>query len=83
MQLNLTREQVEKLGIEPGKQVELELGTERYYAIAARTFADARDGEIILYEDAYENIAIAISGGSAAETFSAQPGTDVRIRVAH
>ena len=44
--------------------------SERYYAIAARTFADARDGEIILYEDAYENIAIAISGGSAAETFS-------------
>ena len=44
--------------------------SERYYAIAARTFADARGGEIILYEDAYENIAIAISGGSAAETFS-------------
>ena len=48
----------------------------------ARTFADARDGEIILYEDAYENIAIAISGGSAAGTFfSAQPGVDVRIRL--
>jgi S-adenosylmethionine hydrolase len=82
MQLNLTREHVEKLGIEPGRQVELELATERYYAIAARTFTDARGGEIILYEDAYENIAIAISGGSAAETFSAQPGVDVRIRLA-
>ena len=63
----------------PGTQVELELCSERYYAIAARTFTDARDGEIILYEDAYENIAIAISGGSAAVTFSAHPGTDVRI----
>jgi hypothetical protein len=82
MQLNLTREHVERLGIEPGRQVELELASERYYAVAARTFADARGGEIILYEDAYENIAIAISGGSAAETFSAQPGIDVRIRVA-
>ena len=82
MQLNLTREHVQRFGIEPGKQVELELATERYYAIAARTFADARGGEIILYEDAYENIAIAISGGSAAETFSAQPGVDVRIRFA-
>ena len=82
MQLNLTREHVKRLGIEPGMQVELELATERYYAIAARTFTDARGGEIILYEDAYENIAIAISGGSAAETFSAEPGADIRIRVA-
>lgn len=82
MQLNLTREHLEQLGIEPGRQVELELASERYYAIAARTFADARGGEIILYEDAYENIAIAISGGSAAETFSARSGVDVRIRVA-
>jgi S-adenosylmethionine hydrolase len=83
MQLNLTREQVMQFGIEPGTQVELELATERYYAIAARTFTDARGGEIILYEDAYENIAIAISGGSAAETLSAEPGADVRIRLAH
>jgi S-adenosylmethionine hydrolase len=82
MQLNLTRKHLERLGIEPGRQVELELSSERYYAVAARTFADARGGEIILYEDAYENIAIAISGGSAAETFSARPGVDVRIRVA-
>jgi len=82
MQLNLTRKHLERLGIEPGRQVELELATDRYYAVAASTFADARGGEIILYEDAYENIAIAISGGSAAETLSARPGVDVRIRVA-
>jgi S-adenosylmethionine hydrolase len=82
MQLNLTRQHLAQLGIEPGRQVELELATERYFAIAARTFTDARGGEIILYEDAYENIAIAISGGSAAETLSAEPGINVRIRVA-
>jgi len=82
MQLNLTREHLERLGIEPGTKVELELGSERYYAIAARTYADARAGEIILYQDAYDNIAIAISAGSAAETFFAHPGVDVRIRTA-
>jgi hypothetical protein len=82
MQLNLTRQHLQRLGIEPGKQVELELATERYYGVAARTFTDARGGEIILYEDAYENIAIAISGGSAAETLSAEPGVNVRIRPA-
>ena len=82
MQLNLTRSDVERLGAVPGTQLELELASERYYAVAARTFADARDGEVILYEDAYENIAIAISGGSAAQTFSAHPGVDVRITLA-
>jgi S-adenosyl-L-methionine hydrolase (adenosine-forming) len=82
MQLNLTRRHLERLGIEPGVQVELELASERYYAVAARTFADVRRGEIILYEDAYENIAIAISGGSAADTLLARPGVDVRIKIA-
>ena len=83
MELNLTRKDLETLAAEPGTRIELEIGSDRYYAVTARTFADARDGEIILYEDAYENIAIAISGGSAAGTFfSAQPGVDVLIRLA-
>ncbi|MFN2467708.1 MAG: S-adenosyl-l-methionine hydroxide adenosyltransferase family protein [Gaiellaceae bacterium] len=82
IQLNLTRAHLDGVGIVPGDQVELELATERYYAIAARTFADARVGDIILYEDAYENVAIAISGGSAAATFAAQPGQEIRINFA-
>jgi len=82
MQLNLTRKDLDVLAPEPGTRVELEIASERYFAVTARTFADARDGEIILYEDAYGNIAIAISGGSAAGTFySAEPGVEVRIRV--
>ena len=81
MQLNLTREDLQHVGITPGTRVELELGVERYYAVVARTFADARPGDIILYEDAYRNIAVAISGGNAAEMFAAKAGQDVRIHV--
>ena len=81
MQLNLTRADLDKCGVEPGDQVEVEHSGDRYYAIAARTFADARGGEIILYEDSYENIAIAISGGNAAQTFSVSPGAELRIRL--
>jgi S-adenosyl-L-methionine hydrolase (adenosine-forming) len=80
VQLNLTREQMEQAEISPGTTVEIELALERYYAVAARTFADARGGDVILYEDAYRNIALAISGGNAAELFGAQPGQEVRIR---
>ena len=66
VQLNLRREHLETAGIEPGRQVELELALDRYYAVAARTFADARRGDIVLYEDSYRNVAIAINGGNAS-----------------
>ena len=53
IQLNLTREHLARGGVSPGTQVEIEYHGERYFAVAARTFADARLGDLILYEDAY------------------------------
>ena len=81
IQLNLKRSHLEDAGVLPGVTVELELALDRYYATAARTFADARAGDIILYEDSYGNVAIAISGGSAAELFGAVANQDVRIHL--
>jgi S-adenosylmethionine hydrolase len=81
IELNLTREDLEQADVLPGVTVELELALERFYATAARTFADAGPGDIILYEDAYQNVAIAISGGSAAEMFGVAPGQEVRIHL--
>ena len=79
--LNVTREHVAEVGIVPGTQVELELGGERFYAVAARTFADARRGDIMLYEDSYRNMSVAISGGDAAEMLHARAGQSLRINV--
>jgi S-adenosylmethionine hydrolase len=81
VQLNLTREHLDQAGVVPGTKVELELGVERFYAVAARTFGDARPGDIILYEDAYRNVSIAINRGSAAEMFGVAPGYQLRIHV--
>jgi len=81
IQLNLKRHHLEDAGVLPGVTVELELALDRYYATAARTFADARPGDIILYEDSYSNIAIAISGGSAAELFGVSADQEVRIHL--
>jgi S-adenosylmethionine hydrolase len=81
VQLNLTREHLRRAEVTPGTVVEVELALDRYYAVAVRTFADARKGDVILYEDAYKNIALAISGGNAAELFAAAPGQEVRIRL--
>ncbi len=79
VQLNLDRSHSEAAGIIPGTRVELQVGPERYYAVAARTFADARPGDLILYEDSYRNLSVAINGGSAASMFGIKPGQDVRI----
>jgi S-adenosylmethionine hydrolase len=81
VQLNLTRAHLEQAEVTPGTTVEIELGLERYYAVAARAFADARKGDVILYEDSYRNIALALSGGNAAELFGVGPGQEVRIRM--
>jgi S-adenosylmethionine hydrolase len=81
IQLNLNAAQLEELGIVPGGQVEVDVAMERFYALAARTFADARVGDIVLYEDAYQNIALAISRGNAAQTFGIRAGMEVRLRV--
>jgi S-adenosylmethionine hydrolase len=79
--LNLTREDVTQVGIVPGTQVELELGGERVFVVSARTFADARPGDIILYEDSYGNMSIAVSGGDAARMLQARPGQSLRLHV--
>jgi S-adenosyl-L-methionine hydrolase (adenosine-forming) len=79
--LNLTRDDVERIGIVPGTRVELDLAGQQYYAVAARTFADARPGDVILYEDSYRNMSIAISNGSAAAMFHVLPEARIRIRL--
>jgi S-adenosyl-L-methionine hydrolase (adenosine-forming) len=81
VQLNLARSDMEQVGIVPGRRIELDLGMDRYYATAARTFADARPGDIILYEDSYQNIAVAITDGSAADMFAIRPGQRLGIDI--
>jgi S-adenosylmethionine hydrolase len=81
VQLNLDRSDLENAGLVAGTRVELLIGAERYYAVAARTFADARPGDIILYEDSYRNVSVAISGGNAARMFGISEGQDLRIHL--
>ena len=50
-----------------------------YYAVIAETYADAARGELLVYEDSYGAVAIAISGGNARELTGAGPGDEVRI----
>jgi S-adenosylmethionine hydrolase len=81
MQLNLTREHLDAAGLEPGTRIELELDGQRYFAVAARTFSDARTGDLILYEDSYQNVAVAMNRGNAAEMLAAAAGQELRINL--
>jgi S-adenosyl-L-methionine hydrolase (adenosine-forming) len=79
--LNLTREQLEQASIVPGTRVELSARGERYFAVAARTFGDARAGDLILYEDSYRNVAVAVSRGSAANLLGVEEGSELLIQI--
>jgi len=79
--LNLSREHLERASIVPGTQVELSSRGERYFAVAARTFSDTRPGDLILYEDSYSNLAVAVSRGSAGDLLGVDEGSEVLIRV--
>ena len=79
--LNLTRENLDTASIVPGTRVELAARGNRYYAVAARTFADATPGELILYEDSYRNVAVAVTRGSAASLLGVEDGGEIVIGV--
>jgi S-adenosyl-L-methionine hydrolase (adenosine-forming) len=77
--LNLTHEELAGTGIRLGGQVELRVGAERYLAHVAQTFADVRRGDIVVYEDSYRTLAIAINRGDAAATM--RLGLDAEVRI--
>ncbi len=69
------------LGVERGGRVEVRLTFERYYAVLAETFADVPSGELILYEDSYGLVTLAISNGDAARLTGVGVGDELRIAV--
>jgi hypothetical protein len=76
------REHVAALGLAPGDRVEIKLALDRYYAVLVETFTDAGPGELILYEDSYGLMTLAISRGDAAGLTGVAAGGEIRIAVA-
>jgi S-adenosylmethionine hydrolase len=78
--LNVGHEQLVGTGLTLGREVELLVGDERYLGSYAQTFADVKAGELIVYEDAYRVLALAINRGDAAATLGLHPDAEVRLR---
>jgi S-adenosylmethionine hydrolase len=79
---NAKREHVAALGVAAGDRIEIRLTLDRYYAVLADTFADAGSGELLLYEDSYGLMTLAISRGDAAGLTGVTAGSEIRIAVA-
>jgi S-adenosyl-L-methionine hydrolase (adenosine-forming) len=78
--LNVDHDDLAGSGITLGGAVELEVGGERYLATYAQTFADVKPGELLVYQDAYRTLAVAINRGDAAGTLALRPDVEVRLR---
>ena len=80
--LNLRPEHLAHVELGPGTRVELTSRGDRFYAVAARTFADAPHGSLILYEDSYGSLALAVSRGSAAQLLRIEEGGEIVLDLA-
>jgi S-adenosyl-L-methionine hydrolase (adenosine-forming) len=79
-------------GLTLGKPVEIEVrakgggsgggppAAERFIAIFTQTFADVRPGDVIVYEDSYRMLAVAVNRGDAAAALRLSPDTTVVLR---
>jgi S-adenosyl-L-methionine hydrolase (adenosine-forming) len=75
--LNLRRDQLEQANLAAGTRVEINSRGERFFAVFARTFADAPRGSLILYEDSYGSLALAVSRGNAAQLLRIEEGNEI------
>jgi S-adenosyl-L-methionine hydrolase (adenosine-forming) len=80
LQLNLYRDQLANAGILPETDLRVQAGRRGRRAVYGRTFADAVAGETVVFEDSSRSIAIAVNGGSAAETLQVGPDAEIKLR---
>jgi S-adenosylmethionine hydrolase len=78
--LNVDHDRLAGTGLTLGARVEVEALGESYSATYAQTFADVSPGDLIVYQDAYRTLALAINRGDAAGTLRLSPDAEVRLR---
>jgi S-adenosylmethionine hydrolase len=73
--LDVEHEEITGAGLRLGRPVRVN-GHDAHYAV---TFADVPPGGLLLYEDAYRTLALAVNRGSAAEVLGLELDDEVRI----
>src|SRR3954447_655224 len=80
--LDLADSHLPETGLRMGHPIEIEAGGVARPAVFALTFADVPDGGLILYENSYGSLALAVNRGDAAADLGVEPGTEVILRPA-
>jgi S-adenosyl-L-methionine hydrolase (adenosine-forming) len=78
--LDVSHDQLTEWGFRLGRRVVVEAGDLELPAQYARTFADVARGELLLYEDAWRTLAIAVNRGDAAKALGSTRDSEVRLK---
>jgi S-adenosylmethionine hydrolase len=77
--LDLTHAHVTELGLALGERIEVAGPRLSSGAVLVQTFADVAPGEMLLYEDAWGAVAVAVNRGDAAKALGVQRDSELRL----
>jgi S-adenosylmethionine hydrolase len=80
VKLGVGHERLAGTGITLGGRIRIEAKGRTHEATYAHTFADVPPGELIVYQNAYHTLALAINRGDAAATLGLEADAEVRLR---
>ena len=80
LSLDVEHEELTGAGLRLGTPVSVEVRGRTVEATYASTFADVGEGELVLYEDAYRTLALAVNRGSAAAVLGVGLDAELRLR---
>ncbi|MEA2421412.1 MAG: hypothetical protein QOF55_511 [Thermoleophilaceae bacterium] len=77
--LDLRHEHMMSLGLTIGTRAEVSSGTRSAEAVVVQTFADVPAGQMLVYEDAWGAVALAVNRGDAAAALALERDAEVRV----
>lgn len=79
-QTNIAPADLDGLGLGPGEDVSVQIGGGEYVLSWVDAYGDVEPGEALLHIDSYGQMALAVHGGRADDSFPVGPGTQVALR---
>jgi S-adenosyl-L-methionine hydrolase (adenosine-forming) len=77
--LDLRRDDLARAGVAVGDPVEVRVGGRAHRLVFAETFSSVPAGDLVLHEDSFGSLAVAVNLGRAAEHLGAGPGDRVEL----
>jgi S-adenosyl-L-methionine hydrolase (adenosine-forming) len=77
--LDLRRQDLEGAGVAAGDPIEVRVGGRGHQAALAETFASVPAGALLLHEDSFGSLAVAVNQGRATDRLGVGPGDPVEV----